>query len=84
MIVNCDWAKGLTTDDDIKLIDGNEGLIETLKYSIAEEIQSDEENDSYHLLELYKQADENDRALLDSMLVCICGYGLGSIIRHMT
>lgn len=49
---------------------------------IAEEIFNDDENDTSNLLRLYKEANETERAIMDSMLVSICGWTMNTIIEN--
>ena len=54
------------------------------KYDVVTQIinsgLTDDENDSKFLLNMYLDADEKERAIMDAMLVCICGYTMESII----
>lgn len=48
---------------------------------IQEEMATDTENDSAKLIDLYQKVSKEERALLDYMLVCLCGYTMSSIIE---
>lgn len=50
---------------------------------IYNHMSSDTDDDTIHLLNLYLEADKKERAILDSMMVCICGYTMESIIFLM-
>lgn len=55
----------------------NPSLIST----ILEEMQSDTENESNKLLLLYMISDEKERAMLDYMLVALCGWSMKTLIE---
>jgi hypothetical protein len=44
----------------------------------------DDEDQSDRLLELYDQADEKGKALLDDALTCICGYNMRSLKERVS
>ena len=47
---------------------------------IQQEIAFDDENDSRYLLNAYINANDHDRAVMDSVCVNLCGYSLSNII----
>ena len=50
---------------------------------IFEEMETDCDWESSRLLDLYLQADEKERAILDAMLVYLCGWSMETIIREI-
>lgn len=74
----CDCMRGLTKNADVMHAINN-GL--DVITPLQTEILNDTENNSYQLLSLYEDADEHERALMDTVLVCICGWGMKSIIE---
>ena len=74
-----DCFKGSTTWDNIK--DGIELNCDVVN-QIQIEMESDTENESYKLLTAYQRANEDERALMDYILVCLCGYTMNTIIEH--
>jgi len=71
------WACGATSTGTIEQAITDElDVIST----IETEILSDESNESMKLLAMYKDATEEERAIMDTMLVDICGWTMGSII----
>ena len=55
----------------------NPSLIST----ILKEMQSDTEDESNKLLLLYMISDEKERAMLDYMLVVLCGWSMKTLIE---
>lgn len=49
---------------------------------IFAEMESDTENESSKLLTAYQKSNEEERALMDYVLVCLCGYTMNTIIEH--
>jgi hypothetical protein len=51
--------------------------------SIAEKVfmsmGSDDTDDSDRLMRLYDDADEKGKALIDDVLICLCGYSMPSL-----
>lgn len=74
-----DVFKNHTSDEEI-----TEALEKKLDVigAILEAMQSDDENDSAKLLETYKDASRDERALLDYALVCITGYTMSTMIEN--
>ena len=73
-----DCFKGRTTSDTIeKGIDLNCDVVN----QIYLEIESDMENESFKLLIAYRRANEEERALMDYVLTCLCGYTMETIIN---
>lgn len=79
-----------TTDDVLKeamkIIEENEdeyGSDYSISGTVSAEMFSDDEDDSNRLLEMYLDADKKERAIMDAMLVCLCGYSMSSIIDIM-
>ena len=73
-----DVYKGDTTDEEIN--EAISGKLDVMT-AIINEIQTDDENESMRLLEAYKDASEEERAVLDYALTCITGYTMGTIIE---
>ena len=70
-----DFTLGCTTDEDLA------GDKDVIAY-ILTEMLSDDENDSTKLTDLYRQANETERAVMDSVLVCVCGWTMGHIMQE--
>lgn len=74
---------GTTTQEDVcefwkeYKTQNNPSLIST----ISEEMQSDTEDESSELLLLYMISDEKERAMLDYMLVALCGWSMKTLIE---
>lgn len=74
------WAKGNTTKEQIEMaINEDMDVIER----ICKEMMSDYDNDSMSLLVDYQMATEEERAVMDAVLVDLCGWSLGSIIEKI-
>lgn len=74
-----DFMLGNTTDEEIdSAIDGNLDIISVIRM----EMMDDDENDTHHLLFLYKEADKKERAIMDALMISICGWTLSSLIRE--
>ena len=71
--------KGETEDQTIKEAQENKCDIVG---QIMEEMMSDDENDTERLLFAYENATEEERAIMDYVLVCLCGYTMNTIIEH--
>lgn len=73
-----DFMLGNTTDEEIdSAIDGNLDIVSVIRM----EMTDDDENDTHHLLSLYKEADKKERAIMDALMISICGWTLSSLIR---
>lgn len=66
-----DYNIGVTTDESLEIAEMEE--LDVVGQIVAD-ILEDEENDSENLINLYINADETERAIMDSMLINICGY----------
>lgn len=73
------WAYGLTRNDAIDMAK-KKGL--DIVSQIQEEIMTDDRNDSWALLDLYEKANEQERCVMDALLIDLCGYSMGSIIHN--
>lgn len=49
--------------------------------AIKEEAMSDDENESFNLLNYYRSASDEQRSVMDCVLVCICGWTMNTIIE---
>lgn len=79
-------ALGRTTDESLKRAKERykeDCCTGSIIMEIYNHMSSDTEDDTIHLLDLYLEADKKERAILDSMMVCICGYTMESIIFLM-
>ena len=74
-----DFAKGSTTDDEIR--SAVKKRLDVVS-AIRNAMETDDENDSMRLLSLYGDADETERAVMDVLMINICGYTLSSIITE--
>ena len=73
-----EWAKGGTKADSIlKALVADADVISTIR----QEAESDEENESAKLLNMYHNASDEEKAIMDSVLVTICGWTMESIIE---
>lgn len=70
-----DYLLNATTDE--MLTDGKDVITQ-----ISLEMFNDDENDSQKLIDLYKAADSRERAIMDAVMVCICGWTMGHIIEN--
>ena len=50
---------------------------------ILQEMQSDDSDDSERLERIYQDADKEGKKLIDSVLICICGYSYPTL-KEMT
>lgn len=80
-----DWAKGETKMETIKAAydvqsENDYGEFDVIG-KIIDEALSDTENESCRLLRNYLDADETERAIMDSVLVCLCGWTMETIIE---
>ena len=74
------WAKGNTTKEQIEMaIDEDMYVIER----IHREIMTDYDRDSMSVLVDYQMATANERAVMDALLINLCGWSLGSIIEKI-
>ena len=72
------WAKGNTTKEQIEeAINGDFNVIER----IYQEMMTDYDTDSMSLLVDYQMATEEERAIMDAVLIDLCGWSMGSIIE---
>jgi hypothetical protein len=86
-----DYLIGYTSDDELNdalnRIEETEDAWGDSDYSIIRTIyssmESDTEDDSKYLLKMYLDADEKERAIMDAVLICVCGYSMSSIIKEM-
>lgn len=69
---------GMTSEEDIKKATE---LSLDIVGTIFSEIESDCENETGRILRAYELANEDQRALMDYLLVALCGYSLGSIVE---
>ena len=74
-----EYCLGKTTDETL-----NEAIIHErdIISTITEEMLADQGYDPAILLQLYKKADELERAIMDSVLMCLCGWSMESIIKN--
>lgn len=49
---------------------------------VMSEMLSDDENDTVRLLCMYLDGTPEERAIMDEVLVCLCGECMSSIINH--
>ena len=49
---------------------------------VMSEMLSDDENDTTRLLCMYLEGTPEERAIMDEVLVCLCGECMSSIINH--
>lgn len=77
-----DCFKGETTLEQIKVFwTQYNGYDEPmLTQTILREMESDKEDESERILALYSMVDERERALLDYLLVALCGWTLSSLM----
>jgi hypothetical protein len=75
----CGWAYGLTSDEIIA--EAQEKNLDVVS-QITEEIMTDDTNESSRILDLYKRANSQERAIMDALLIDLCGYSMSSIIDH--
>lgn len=69
---------GSTAKEEIQTaLDKNLDVISAIK----EEAMTDEENESINLLTYYLDATDEERSIMDCILVCICGWTMSTIIE---
>lgn len=74
------WAKGNTTNEQIEMaINEDMDVIERIHY----EMMTDYDRDSMSVLVDYQMATENERAVMDALLINLCGWSLGTIIEKI-
>ena len=86
-----DFLLNVTTDEELhealNKIEETEDEWGDSNYSIIGSIFSamgmDTEDDSKYLLKIYLNADTKERAIMDAVLICVCGYTMSSIIEIM-
>ena len=77
-MLNYDYAMYMTSEEECtKAIDNQLDVVS----AIEKEIATDTENDSMYLLRMYKEANDETRALMDAMLIAICGWAMSHIIE---
>lgn len=78
-----DCFKGETTLEQIKAFwQQYDGFGEpVLVQTILSEMESDKDDESERILALYSMVNERDRALLDYLLVALCGWTLSSLME---
>ena len=74
-----EYCLGKTKDETL-----NEAIIHKrdIISTITEEMLADQGYDPAILLQLYKKADELEQAIMDSVLMCLCGWSMESIIKN--
>lgn len=72
-----DYAKGCTTQEHI---DNAESKNLDVLSVFAEEFNSDADGRSSQIISLYARANEDERAVMDALLIDICGWSMGSLI----
>lgn len=78
--IRYEFYLGGTKDETVeRAIDYDYDVITVIK----KEMETDCDWESLKLLELYLQADEKERAILDAALVCMCGWTMESIITNI-
>ena len=76
-----DWARNETSDKIItEALEKDLDVVSEIYAAIA----TDSENESRKLLNRYLSANEQERAVMDDLLVMLCGYTMNSIIEHAT
>ena len=76
----CDPA----SDDQIdKAIKANEEDEVSIVSFVADEILNDDEDDSRHLLEAYKNATKHEKVIIDGILICLTGWSLSTLLERM-
>lgn len=73
------WAKGNTTKEDVEYAI-NEDL--DVISQIQTEMMTDYDCDSMSVLVDYMNANEDERAIMDALLINLCGWSMGSIIKR--
>lgn len=77
-MLKVDYAKGMTTDESVKKALEN-------RYDVCEvlttEILSDCDREPHAALQLYADANEHERAVMDALLINLCGWSMNSIIN---
>ena len=87
-VTDFDWAKPCKASDDqinnaIVELDCGEEYGDSMSGEVANQILTDDEDDSLDLLNGYKHASDHDKSVMDATLIWLCGYSLGSILAKM-
>lgn len=61
-------------------IDYDEQKVPDILSTVYEEMISDTENESEHMLWFYNQATDEQRSGFDNALIYLCGWTLGSLV----
>ena len=82
---NFDWSADLEAtnkqlDKAIKECDNNEDF--SLVSQIAQEIASDDEDDSERIIRAYRNASAEERHVIDCILVWITGWSIKTLLDH--
>jgi hypothetical protein len=54
----------------------------TIVERIQELIATDDDDQSERLIQEYQDANAEQRAAIDGAFICLCGYGLGTLIEQ--
>lgn len=57
-------------------------MIPDIVSEIRESIDEDDENQSQRIISAYDAANGYERRVMDDLLICICGWGMKSLIKH--
>lgn len=75
---------GYTTDDDLKkvkaLMEGKDKYDNPFADMIRSEMEYDSDSRWTDLYDVYESADEEERAICDSLMAALCGWTFHSII----
>lgn len=77
------WAFGMTKDEDLssarELLESDPEI--DLGAVIIQEMETDQDRKTGDILSVYESAGETERALLDALLVNLCGWSMANIIK---
>ncbi len=83
--VDLSWAKDMQTSDEM-INEAIKAFHEddcSVVCQVADEIQSDGDDDTAKLLQMYKYASEDQKAVIDATLVHLTGWSLRSLLERM-
>lgn len=80
------WSafSGTTTNEVLDKLNKTQTEDNTIVQMVLSQMESDTEDESERIITLYKYANTEERAILDSLLTALCGWSLASICKLMS
>lgn len=83
----CEWALKENVPASDEALEKAQQLIDDMKVSLVGtivcEAMEEPDDESDRLLALYRNGDANERAIIDAVLVNLCGWTMKNVIRLM-